>query len=191
MTKLKGSSLAGGNPMRGREENDYYATNPKSTLALLSVENIVYPVLEPCCGEGHISKLLTGDVDSFDLIFRGYGIGGIDFLTFVPQKKYQDIVTNPPYKLFNEFLVKSLEIATHRVYFFGKLVALEGIQRSYLLEKSPLKYVYVFRSRQQPLQGGSEIDPITGKRWAGNTMAFAWFVWEQGYSGEPIIKWLD
>lgn len=63
-------------------------------------------------------------------------------------------------------------------------------KRSDYIEGTPLEYVYVFKSRQQPLRNGDEIDPATGKKWASSTMAFAWFVWNKGYSGEPKIRWL-
>jgi hypothetical protein len=49
-------------------------------MALLAIEPIVYPALEPACGEGHIAELLDGEVRAYDLIDRGYGVGGIDFL---------------------------------------------------------------------------------------------------------------
>ena len=53
----EGGKLAGGNPAREVEaENDFYATHPDSTKALLEVEKIIYPALEPACGEGHITK---------------------------------------------------------------------------------------------------------------------------------------
>ena len=184
-----GGNLAGGNPVRGRVKNDYYATHPDSTKALLQVVDIQYPALEPSCGEGHISKLLTGDVTSNDLVDRGYG-GVADFLAWKPDREYQDVITNPPFELFQAFAKKALDVANHRVYLFGKLVALEGKKRATFLEQSPLKYVYVFKSRQQPLRNGDEIDPLSGKKWASNTMAFAWFVWEIGYEGEPIIRWI-
>jgi len=32
-------------------------------------------------------------------------------------------------------------------------------------------------------------NPKTGKNWS-STMCFAWFVWEHGYDGEPVLKWL-
>jgi len=50
----QGSKIAGGNPERGRVDNDYYATHPDSTKAFLEVWDIQYPALEPACGEGHI-----------------------------------------------------------------------------------------------------------------------------------------
>lgn len=188
--KLNGSNIAGGNPSRGRADNDYYATHPDSTKALLRVEEIIYPALEPSCGEGHISKLLDEtQTDSFDLIFRGYGTGDTDFLTSEFSSKYNTVITNPPFNLFQEFVSKSLQISNHKVIMFGKLQALEGQKRATFLEQTPLKTVYVFKKRQQPMRNGKETDEATGKKMS-STMAFAWFVWEKGYEGDPVIKWI-
>ena len=186
---MDGNKIAGGNPERGRVDNDYYATHPDSTKALLEVEEIIYPALEPACGEGHISKLLEDDTTSLDLVDRGYGQIA-NFLTDEFNGCYNTVITNPPFKYFQEFVEKALKVAKKKVIMFGKLQALEGQKRASFLEKSPLKTVYVFKKRQQPLRNGSEIDTLTGKKWASSTMAFAWFVWEIGYEGEPNIKWI-
>ena len=66
---------------------------------------------------------------------------------------------------------------------------LESAKRKELFEKPPPKYVYVFRNRMATWNNGNETDPNTGKRWA-TTMCHAWFVWEKGFNGEPIIRWL-
>lgn len=189
---MNGSNIAGGNPLRGRVENDYYATHPDSTKALLKVERILYPALEPACGEGHISKLLDGEVVNVDIVQRGYADYTQDFL----ENNYEDgsfktVITNPPFNLFTEFVREALRVSNSKVIMFGKLQALEGNKRATYLQTTPLKYVYVFKSRQQPLRDGSDIDPLTNKIWASSTMAFAWFVWEKGYEGNPQIKWLD
>ena len=57
-----------------------------------------------------------------------------------------------------------------------------------MFDNSPLKYVYVFSKRVNPLRNGEPTDE-KGKPWA-STMCFAWFVWEKNYEGEPIIRWL-
>lgn len=187
----QGNKIAGGNPSRGRVDNDYYATHPDSTKALLEAEEIIYPALEPACGEGHISKLLDPyKTKSFDLIDRGFGNVGIDFLTNDFIGEYNTVITNPPFEFFQDFAEKALKIAKRKVIMFGKLQALEGIKRATFMQNSPLKTVYVFKKRQQPLRNGSELDELTGKKMASSTMAFAWFVWEIGYKGEPIIKWI-
>lgn len=185
----QGGKLAGGNPSRGRVENDFYATNPISVKAIIETGEIEYPAIEPACGQGHISKLLNGDVDSFDLIDRGFGIGGVDFLTNNFNRNYRTVITNPPFSLFEDFVRKALEISESKVIMFGKLQALEGQKRATYLQSTPLKTVYVFKKRQQPLRNGIANDEITGKKMS-STMAFAWFVWEIGYKGLPQIKWL-
>jgi len=190
MIKGQGGKIAGGNPSRGRMENDFYATHPDSTKALLEVEEIIYPALEPACGEGHISKLLDREhTYSTDLIDRGFGSGGIDFLEHNYLKNYNTVITNPPFNLFQEFLEKALKVSDRKVIMFGKLQALEGQKRATFLQTTPLKTVYVFKKRQQPMRNGKENDEITGKKMS-STMAFAWFVWEKDYVGSPIIKWL-
>jgi len=195
--KLQGSNIVGSSPSRGRVENDYYATNPDSIKALLKVEEIIYPAWECACGEGHIAKhliLQNDNVYASDLINRGYG-DTQDFLAplkddYKSFKKINTIITNPPFALFQEFVERALNIAGKKVIMFGKLQALEGVRRATYLETTPLKTVYVFKKRQQPLRNGSNIDPLTGKKMASSTMAFAWFVWEKGYEGSPVIKWI-
>lgn len=185
-----GVKLAGGNPSRGRVDKDFYATHPESTLSLLKVEEIIYPALEPACGEGHIAKLLDPyKTKSFDLVDRGYGNVGIDFLTNDFIGEYNTVITNPPFNLFQEFIEKALKIAKKKVIMFGKLQALEGQKRATFLQTTPLKTVYIFKKRQQPMRNGKTNDEITGKKMS-STMAFAWYVWEIGYTGEPIIKWI-
>ncbi len=187
---MKGHQIAGTSENRERVENDYYATPYKSTIALLEKEEIIFPALEPACGEGHISKMINGgEIVSTDLIDRGFGTGGLDFLSHnYSGDNFETVITNPPFNLFQEFAEKALIVAGKKVILFGKLQALEGIKRGSFMEKSPLKKVYVFKSRQNPLRNGSAVDE-NGKPWS-STMAFAWFVWEKGYGGRPTIEWI-
>jgi len=195
MAKLTGTSLAGGSVNYERVDNDYYATAYESTYGLFNVEefdNSTY--LEPCCGEGHISKVIldlfpNANVESTDLIDRGYGEGGNDFIEKEYDKKYDYIVTNPPYKLAQEFIEKSLKITNKKVAMFLKVQFLEGIGRYDMFKNTPLKVVHVFSGRQDPWRDGQSLNPETGKKW-GSTMCFAWFVWEIGYEGKPTINWI-
>ena len=83
---------------KNREENDYYATEPKAIDLLCQVEKFHEWILEPACGEGHLSKRLIENgyqVYSSDLIDRGYGMQ----FNFLETKSWHgDIITNPPYK---------------------------------------------------------------------------------------------
>lgn len=190
---LNGSSLAGGTPVRGRVENDYYATPPESTQALLNVLELNGSILEPACGEGHISEVLKNnypdsEIVSTDVINRGYGEGVIDFLENTYDRTFDNVITNPPFKYMREFVEKALEISDDKVVMFGKIQFLEGKGRKEFLMNSPLKYIYVFSERQSPLRNGKSVDE-NGKKWS-STMCFAWYVWEKGYRGEPIVRWL-
>lgn len=195
MNMLKSANIAGGNSKRGRVENDFYATHPDSTLALLQHEEILYPYLEPACGAGHISKLLKGNGISTDIVNRGFGARFVDYLdesydhVVFGLEYIQTVITNPPFSHFEDFVKKSLSLPNvKKIIMFGKLQALEGQKRATFLEGTPLRTVYVFKKRQQPMRNGSEFDE-SGKR-LSSTMAFAWFVWEVGYEGRPEIKWI-
>lgn len=189
---LNGHSLAGMSTTRVRVENDYYATPQESTQSLLANVSMTGSIWEPACGAGHISEVLKNEypnstIYSSDLIDRGYGDAGVDFLEY-DGAKYDNIITNPPFKLAKEFIMKALEYSNSKVIMFAKIQLLEGISRKDMFLNTPLKFVYVFSSRQNPLRNGSPVDE-NGKKWA-STMCFAWYVWEHGYDGEPIIRWI-
>ena len=95
-----------------REENDYYATEPKAVELLCQLEKFNEWIWENACGEGHLSKELIKQgyqVYSSDLIDRGYGMNPIDFLQY-DKTWHGDIITNPPYKFAKEFIEKSMEV---------------------------------------------------------------------------------
>ena len=54
-----GMKLIGVNDRGDRQKDDFYATPAASTEALLSVEKFDGRIWEPCCGQGHISKVLS------------------------------------------------------------------------------------------------------------------------------------
>ena len=45
-----------------REKNDFYATPEDSTESLMKVTQFRGDIYEPCCGQGHISKVLINKV---------------------------------------------------------------------------------------------------------------------------------
>ncbi len=89
-----------------REKDDFYPTPPEGTRALLAVEKFEGPIWEPACGDGAISKELIAagyNVESTDLVDRGYGQNGVDFL-MEWQPRAPNIVTNPPFKMVAPFI---------------------------------------------------------------------------------------
>jgi hypothetical protein len=84
-----------------RAGNDFYATPSWVTEALLKHIRFRGPIWEPCCGDGAMSSVLGRhghEVVSTDLVDRGFGVSGIDFLACreVPGG-CRSLVTNPPY----------------------------------------------------------------------------------------------
>lgn len=185
------------NAITEREKNDFYATDPKALALLLDkLEDdgikLHDTIWECACGAGHLSKLLESKgykVISSDLVDRGYGENGIDFLeTSIEGNRDADILTNPPYKFAQEFVNKAMEILSPNYYciMILKIQFLEGQTRKKLFEKYPPQYVYVHSTRQLCVING-EFDKYQGKSPA---LCYAWFVWKKGYTGETIVRWI-
>lgn len=132
------------------------------------------------------------DITGVDIVDRGYPNTIVhDYLTYETDEQFDCIITNPPYSLAKEFVLKSMEFLKEngQLIMFLKIQFLESEKRKELFEKYPPKYIYVFRNRMATWNNGEPLDP-NGKRWA-TTMCHAWFVWEKGSKTEPIIRWLD
>ncbi|MBJ7658757.1 NAD(P)-dependent oxidoreductase [Weissella confusa] len=170
-----------------REINDYYATEPKAVELLLEKEKFNMHILEPSCGEGHISNVLVAhdyDVQSYDLIDRGYG-GVQDFFNI--QEFNGDIITNPPYKVAAQFAQHAIDIVPigNKVAMFLKLQFLEGKARRKFFNSNPPKTVYVASGRLNCAKNGEFY------KYTSSAVAYAWFVWEKGYTGKPEIEWIN
>lgn len=170
-----------------RERDDFYPTPPEGTRALLSVERFEGDIWEPACGDGAISEELESagyTVRSTDLIDRGYGTPGVDFLLDY-QTTAANIVTNPPFKLAEEFARHALARSTGKVCMLARLAWLEGISRGKFFQSSPLARVWVFSARLH-MQRARQAE----KTDAGGMIAFAWFVWDHSHNGAPMLGWL-
>ena len=173
-----------------RAQFDYYATDPQAVEMLLTLEPFAPVIWEPACGEGHISKVLAAhgyEVISTDLIYRGFGDPEpMDFLTETFPDFEGDIVTNPPYSAGLEFVERALETVRPggKVAMFLKVQFLEGKRRGELFSKTPPRTVYISRSRLACAKNG---DFTHTER----AIAYAWYVWEKGFTGDPVIKWFN
>lgn len=170
-----------------RETNDFYATDPKAVEWLLKLETFNHNVWEPACGQGHISKVLIQngyEVKSTDLVDRGYGQGDVDFLG-CNEVFDGDIITNPPYSMAQEFVEHALSLVPdgHKVCMFLKVQFLEGKSRKRLFEENPPRRVWVSSSRIACIKNGTEV--------CSAIQAYAWYVWEKGYHGDPALKWFN
>ena len=171
-----------------RQAEDYYATNPEAAEWLDKIETLDNRIWECACGEGHLAKVFIQnghEVMATDLIDRGFGKGGVDFLK-CKEMFYGDIVTNPPFKYAQEFIEHALELIPegNKVCMFLKVQFLEGKSRKDFFEKLPPKTVWVSSSRIRFGMNGN----FGGK---SSMLATAWYVWEKGYKGDTILKWFN
>lgn len=97
-----------------------------------------------------------------------------------------DILTNPPYSLANSFVEHSLNIQKDGYYtiMFLKIQFLEGQKRRELFDKYPPKYVYVNSKRQTCYINGKVDEKMS------SATCYCWFIWEKGWHGEPVIRWI-
>ncbi len=174
-----------------RAANDYYATDPRAVEMLLQMETFAPVIWEPACGEGHISKVLQAhgyEVISTDLIYRGFGDPEpLNFLEETLDGFEGDIITNPPYSVGLQFVERALESVRPggKVAMFLKVQFLEGKRRGEFFKKSPPRSVYISRSRLACYKNG---DLTTNPE---SAIAYAWYVWEKGFTGDPVIKWFN
>lgn len=172
-----------------REENDFYATDPKAIDFLLQHETFNKNIWECACGEGNLSKPLKEygyNVYSTDLIDRGYQDETLDFLES-DNKWFGDIITNPPFKHTTEFILKSLDSIDYgnKVAMFLKINYLSGIKRyKEIYSKYPPLKVYVFTGRL----ACSKNNEASGFK--NNAMDYCWMIWEKGVIGPTELKWI-
>lgn len=183
-------TLAASNHSRNaREEFDFYATPPEATQGLLAMESFQHKVMEPCCGMGHIAEVLKASghqVTAFDLIDRGYGLIG-DFLRYRTDETDFDIITNPPYKGVDDFVLHGLGLLKspdQKMAMLLRVLYLEGKKRKKLFEKFPPEKIIVSSGRVHCAKNGDFEKYNTG------ALAYAWFIWRGGWQGETVVKWM-
>lgn len=126
-TMLAGGQQKGVNLRRAA---DYYPTQPKATRAYLRAEEEYLraydgPILEPFCGEGHMSReieaFLRCAVLSSDLrTDTGFGQGGMDFFDMagLPRGVHR-LISNPPYADAADGVPLPIKIVVHALLRLG------------------------------------------------------------------------
>lgn len=181
-----------------RRLHDYYPTPEYATRQIVKRELRYYvdyekevEILEPACGEGHIVKVLR------DFGFNKVAFSDINETSFLIEEKADSfdflgedydgveddiVITNPPFSLFTEFVLRAKEIAQKKIIFLGKLNALAGLKRYKDLwtdKEFPLAKIYVFCYR---VDFGFTTPP---------PLEHAWFVWKKHWDGQPKIEWIS
>jgi hypothetical protein len=176
-----------------KDSLDNFPTPPWATRAFL--ENVIelggykdrLTALEPACGDGHMAKVLGnyfGEVSASDI--HAYGFGEVrDFTeTPYPAGAFDWVITNPPFRLAEEFIFRSLPIARRGVAMLTRTVFIESIGRyKRLFTETPPTKVAQFTERVPMVKGRLD-------RKASTATGYAWIVWEKGVSRPTELVWI-
>jgi hypothetical protein len=143
--------------------------------------------LEPACGAGHMAKVLKeyfADVRCSDAYDYGYGTVR-DFLNIPYETNACDwVITNPPFRLAEEFVLRSLNVARKGVAILARTVFLESIGRydAIFRDSPPTKFAQ-FTERVPMVKGRLDKKATTAT-------GYAWLVWEKQSLTIPRLMWV-
>jgi hypothetical protein len=172
---------------------DDFPTPPWATRAL--IEHVIgdkatlarQSCLEPACGAGHMARPLKeyfAEVQCSDAHDYGYG-SKRDFLAYPFETNSVDwVITNPPFRLAEEFVLRALRVARHGVAILARTVFLESIGRyeRVFSETPPTKFAQ-FVERVPMVKG--RLDKA-----ASTATGYAWLVWEANSKDLPRLMWV-
>lgn len=188
--------MATGNRAHGLDErgHDLYQTPEVAVTSLLALEELPATIWEPACGPGAIVAALRAAgrrVIASDLVDYGLAdsAGGRDFLLEreAPQG-CEAIVTNPPFKLAEEFVEHALRLCPE-VYMLLRVGFLEGLRwEGGLAEHFARLHVFAPRLPMMHREGW------TGPK-ASSAMACGWYVFRRGYAritrAPATVHWVN
>lgn len=167
---------------KNRAPRDFYPTPPHATDALMKREKFVGTIWEPACGDGAMLDVIR----KYHPAVGTDIVSGIDFLK-ENALRADNIITNPPYNLAEQFIAHAKNRSTRKIAMLLKLAFLEGRRRYAMFQDKqfPLKTVYVFSKRIT-----FHPQKLDDKK-TGGMIAFAWFVWDAEYCGPTTIEWIQ
>jgi hypothetical protein len=179
--------------IEANDSPDDFPTPPWATRAL--IEHVLedkaslksLSCLEPACGAGHMAKVLKEyfcQVKSSDAYFYGYGEIR-DYLTYPYEKNACDwVITNPPFRLGEEFVLRSLTVARKGVAILARTVFLESVGRyERIFREMPLTKFAQFTERVPMVRGRLDKKATTAT-------GYAWLVWEKDKIDRPRLVWV-
>lgn len=166
-----------------KTDADFYPTPPWATWALLEYENFDGSILEPCCGDGAMAKVLSKagyTVAASDLHNRGYGTQK----NFFDIKTRQDnIVTNPPFNIAEEILTHGLGLIRGKMALFLRTAFVESVGRyQRIFTVHPPSRIYAFSKRVTLYPAGEKT--------SGGTTSYSWFIWERQKPARTEMLWI-
>lgn len=173
---------------------DCYSTPEIAITELLKREQFSDFIWEPANGEGWLSRIVkkhgyevfASDIKRWDKTTEIQR----DFHAFTrtPYGEDCDIITNPPFRDSIRFVETAMQLLQPKAklalilpvrYFSGKT------RKKKVFLKYPPVIVYIFSYRIPRMHQFFYKGPQSS-----GMIDFAWFVWEKGYTGNTVVKWI-
>lgn len=143
-----------------------------------------FSCLEPACGRGHMANVLSeyfGCMTASDAYDYGYGKVQ-NFLTEpYDDGSYDWAITNPPFRLAEEFVLEALPIARRGVAMLTRTVFIESVGRyDRLFRKITPTKIAQFTERVPMVRGRLD-------KKASTATGYAWLVWENDHIGSTKL----
>ena len=170
---------------------DYFPTPLWATRALCEwlFDKYALPndtALEPACGEGHMARALSeyfADVYAYDVQNMGYGKQA-DYLFPSREFNAEWTITNPPFKLAEQFIEKAINDSLRGVCMLVRTSFLEGVGRhNRLFSKLPPSNILQFSERVPMLKGRVDAKATTAT-------SYAWLVWRPNSRDVAQFGWI-
>jgi len=183
---MKGKAYANRKIEKERPESDFYETPKSLTWELMKLNLFDYnkKIGDLCCGKGAISNVLKEKFErlvcsDINIYKKDNGITsyGLDFLTEYENKSFDFLVMNPPFSMFDEFVLKAKEITREKFAFIGKTNFFGAYNRAKRGIWKNLSHVYIF-NRQVDYRSPVRDD---GLFHVGNLVT-GWFLWDMKWN---------
>jgi len=166
---------------KNRNKYEFYKTPELVIQKLLENRKLYGKILDPTAGDGAIPKAIRefgydNPITTVEIreeeekklhVFGDVHIG--DFLNWQPDQKYDTIITNPPFIVAKEIIMKCFEICSEKgqIIMLLKTAHLECGDRYNFWQNYPVSYLYALSQRPH-FEDDNETDQA----------AYAWFVWD-------------
>jgi hypothetical protein len=171
---------------QARNDDDWYVEPPECVHSLFDAVRFKGAIHDPCCGQGTIPKVAMDRgyfATASDLHDRGY-VRSITRDFFADRVRYENIVSNPPYKIGEKFVHHALEFTQHKVAIVMRLSFLAGQKRlASLYRIRPPAEVLILAKRPSMPPGGTDVPA------KGGTADYCWIIWSQAHCGPTILRW--
>ena len=147
-----------------------------------------WTVHEPACGQGHMVKPLREYFDhvaASDIFDYGFPNAIVADFLFAPITDVDWIITNPPFRIADQFASTALGIARIGVALLVRTAFLEGVRRHKgLFSSSPPTDILQFTERLPMVKGRVSKEATTAT-------SYAWLVWRNNRIGTGTqFRWI-